>query len=137
LKKIEDQNNKMAEKASILAMDEMKGMLANHEKGMEERLVEQAQKYEEELNAFKKLQMATNNLFTHKSPTMVNNYKVAEQYKSTTKACDIIFDGKPENWPTFKGHLIKEAEHPTIGWSKDTLGFQLVEDGQEINLLET
>jgi hypothetical protein len=41
LKKAEDQNNKMAEKASIIAMNEMKRMLANREKDMEERLAEQ------------------------------------------------------------------------------------------------
>jgi hypothetical protein len=58
--------------------------------------------------------MATKNLFTQKSPTMVHNYKVAEHYKSMTKACDILFDGKPENWSMFEDHLIKEAENPTI-----------------------
>jgi hypothetical protein len=86
----------MAEKASIIAMYEMKRMLANHEKDMEERLAKQTRKHEEELNVFKQTQMVTNNLFTHKNP-VVNNYKVAEYYKSMTKACDILFDRKPEN----------------------------------------
>jgi hypothetical protein len=47
LKKAEDQKNKMAEKASIRAMNKTKRMLANHEKDMEEWLAEQTQKHEE------------------------------------------------------------------------------------------
>jgi hypothetical protein len=50
-----------------------------------------------------------------------------------TKASDTFFDGKPENWPMFEDHLIKEAENPTIGWSKEIIGFKLMGQGQEIN----
>jgi hypothetical protein len=67
----------------------------------------------------------------------VHEYKVAEHFKSTTKASETRFDGKPENWPTFENHLIREAENPTIGWSKDILGFKVVGQQPEINLLES
>jgi hypothetical protein len=52
-----------------------------------------------------------------------------------TKSRDIFFDGKPGKCPTLEEHLIKEVEKPTIGRSKDILGFQLFGHGPEINLL--
>jgi hypothetical protein len=83
--------------------------------------------------------MATDNLFINKSTPLVHAYKVAEHFKSTTKAIDTLFDGKPEKWPTFEDHLIREAQNPTIGWSKDTLtlGFKFTGQDPEINLLKS
>jgi hypothetical protein len=46
-----------------------------------------------------------------------------------TKASEALFDGKPENGPTFENHLIRVPENLTIGWSKDILGFK--DMGQE------
>jgi hypothetical protein len=81
--------------------------------------------------------MTTNNLFTHKSPSLVHDYKVVKNFKSMAKASYTLFDRKPEIWPTFEDHLIKEAANPTIGWSKDILGFKIMGKGPEINLMES
>jgi hypothetical protein len=48
-----------------------------------------------------------------------------------TKASETLFDGKPEKWPTFENHFIREAENPTIGWSKDILILSFKVIGQE------
>jgi hypothetical protein len=93
------------------------------EKCIAECLKKQTRKHDEELNVIKQSQMATHNLLTDHNPTRVLNYKSAEHYKAMTKASNIIFHGKPENWPAFEDHLVKEAENPTIVWSKDILSF--------------
>jgi hypothetical protein len=108
-------------------------MLTNHEQAREkcivEHLDEQTRKHNEELNAMKRSQMETNNLFT--------SYNMVEHCKSVTKASDILFDGQTKNWPVFEDHLVKEAENPTIGWNKDIIGFQIMGQCPVINLLET
>jgi hypothetical protein len=54
-----------------------------------------------------------------------------------TKAIDIIFDGKPENWQAFEYHLVKESGNPTISWSNTILGFQIMGQCPVITLLKT
>jgi hypothetical protein len=62
--------------------------------------------------------MATQHLVTQKTIPPVHDYKVAAHFKSITKVSETLFDENPDNWPAFENHLIREAEKPTIGWSK-------------------
>jgi hypothetical protein len=78
----------------------------------------------------------TQNLFTHKSMSLVHDYKVAAHFNSVTKASEMIFDGKPEKWQTFENHLIREVKKMTIGWSKDILSFKIMGQDPPINFLE-
>jgi hypothetical protein len=44
-----------------------------------------------------------------------------------TKPSEILFDGKPENWPEFKHHLLTETENSTMGWNQELTNFQLMD----------
>jgi hypothetical protein len=100
--------------ALALMQDELKYMLTDHDKGLKEQMAEQSRKHAAKLAALKQLKMATQNLVTQKIMPPVHDYKVAAHFKSITKASEILFDGKPDNWPTFENHLIQEAGNPTI-----------------------
>jgi hypothetical protein len=103
-------NKKRADKASYIAMGEMKHTLAIHKKDTEERIAEclseQTWKHDEELNSLKQSQAAMNNLCTNHNPTFFLNDKTAEQYKTMTNVSDILFDIKSENWLIYEDHLI-------------------------------
>jgi hypothetical protein len=123
-------------------MEEMECVLAHVEQGVKkhitEHLAEQTRKDDEYLKGLTQSQSATNNMFTNNNPTRVISYKAAEHYKHMTKASDVLFDGKLENWQTFEDHLTKEAANPTMSWSKYILGFQIMGQGPVvINLLKT
>jgi hypothetical protein len=53
-----------------------------------------------------------------------------------TKASDVLFDGNADNWQAFEDHLAKEATNPTMSWIKDIIGFQIMGQCPEINLIE-
>jgi hypothetical protein len=76
----------------------------------------------------KQINMETQNLLTTKTmPTKsVNNHRASAHFTATTKPSEILFDGKPKNWPEFENHLINEAENPTTGWNQKLLNFQLM-----------
>jgi hypothetical protein len=45
-----------------------------------------------------------------------------------TKPSEILFDGKPENWPKFEHHLLTETENPTISWNQELTNIQSVDE---------
>jgi hypothetical protein len=54
-----------------------------------------------------------------------------------TKACDVLFDGQPGNWPIFENHLLNKAENSTLGWNNEIINFQLMENTTKpFNFLE-
>jgi hypothetical protein len=53
------------------------------------------------------------------------------------KPSETLFDGKPENWPTFEDHIMKEAENQTIGWSTYILIFKVMGHGDPTNFLRS
>jgi homoserine trans-succinylase len=139
--KAEIQKRKMEDKAAQSAQKaihvEVKRMIAGHDKGFQEQMAEQSRKHAAQLDALKQSQMATQHLVAQKAPSQVYNYKVAAHFEYMTKASETLFDGKTENVPTFETHIIREAENPTVGWSKDILRFKVVGQYPEINFLES
>jgi hypothetical protein len=56
----------------------------------------------------KQTNMDTQNLLTTKTtpiPTM-NYHRTSAHFTTMTKPSEILFDGKPENWPEFEHHLL-------------------------------
>jgi hypothetical protein len=54
-----------------------------------------------------------------------------------TTPLEILFDGKPENWPEFEHHLLTETGNPTIGWNQELTNFQLMDKTMKpFNFLE-
>jgi hypothetical protein len=66
-----------AAKASM--QDELKCMLADHNKGLAEQMTKKSCKHMVELAALKQSQMATQNLVTQKTMPTVYDYRVAAQ----------------------------------------------------------
>jgi hypothetical protein len=56
----------------------------------------------------------------------VNDHRASAHFTMMTKPSEILFDGKPENWPEFEHHLLNKSEKPTIGWNPELLNFQLM-----------
>jgi hypothetical protein len=81
--------------------------------------------------------MVIQNLVVQRATPQVHYYKVAAYFGSMTKASNTLFDRKPENWPTFESHIIREAENPTSGWSKNIISFKIIGQDPEINFLES
>jgi hypothetical protein len=95
------------------AMQEtFKRMLANHDKGMKQQMAEQSIKQAAKLKALKKAQMALRSLLTHKNMSLplLQDYIISTYFTPMTKPSEILFDGKPENWPTFINHLKSETQ---------------------------
>jgi hypothetical protein len=91
-------------------------MLADHSKGLKTQMTEQSRKHAPTLEDLKQTQSAIHSLFTQKNTFLspVQDYNVTVHFTSMTKASDIMFDGKPDNWPIFENQLIREAEKTTI-----------------------
>jgi hypothetical protein len=72
--------------------------------------------------------METQNLLTTKTMPIksVNDHRESANLTAMTKACDVLFDGQPENWPTLEHHLLNEAENQTISWNQEPAHFQLM-----------
>jgi hypothetical protein len=77
-------------------------------------------KYAGKLDALKRTQMAIRGLFTQKNMSMppVQDNKIAAHFTLMKKAIETMFDGKPNNWPTFenkrslKSNHMMEQRHP-------------------------
>jgi hypothetical protein len=70
-----------------------------------------------------------NQLFINEKniPTQpVNEHRASSHFTAMTKPSEILFDGKPENWPEFENHLLNEAEDPNIRWNQELLNLQLM-----------
>jgi hypothetical protein len=138
-KKAEELKNKISETAPTLQMEEMKRLLAHHEEGVDRRitehLAEQTRNHDKDLKVLKQSQAAATAMFTNPSRAII--YKADEHSNNMTKASDVLFDGSADNWQAFEDHLTKEAASPTIGWSKDILGFQIMGQVPGIILLKT
>jgi hypothetical protein len=95
----------------------------------QKQLIEQEEKHAMESAAMKHTNMETKNLLTKEtmSAQPVNDHRASAHVTAMTKPSEILFDGKPENWPEFEHHLLNEAENPTIGWNQEVLNFQLMD----------
>jgi hypothetical protein len=73
--------------------------------------------------------MKKHNLLTTKTmPTQsMNNNRASTHFTAMTTPSEILFDGKPKNWPEFEHHLLNEVENPTIRWNQELLNFQLMD----------
>jgi hypothetical protein len=71
------EKERMEDKAKASMQDELKCMLANHDKGLKEPMVEQSCNHASKLAVLKQSQMATQNLFTQKNmPPMLKFFSV-------------------------------------------------------------
>jgi hypothetical protein len=140
VEKAEELKTKTSYKASTLQLEEMKRLLAHHEQGLEKRitkcLTEQTRNHDEDQQALAQSQAAATHMFMNHNPSRVISYKAAEHYNNMTKSSDVLLDVNADKWQAFEDHLTKEAANPSIGWSKDILGFQIMGQGPVINLLE-
>jgi hypothetical protein len=109
--------------------EKIKKLFAMFTPSTQKQLTEQAERHAIKIAAMKQTTMETQNLLTTKTmPTQPeNDYRASAHFTAVTKACDVLFDGQPENWPTFKNHLLNEAENPTIGWNQELIHFQLMD----------
>jgi hypothetical protein len=73
----------------------------------------------------KQTSMGRKNLLTTKTmPTQpVKGHRASANFAAMTKACYVLFDGKPENWHVFEHHLLNVAETPTIRWNQELVHF--------------
>jgi hypothetical protein len=108
----------------------MKIFFARFKANTQKQLSEQAEKHAMEIAAIKQTNMDTQNLITTKTtPTpTINDHRALAHFIVMTKPSEIIFDGKPENWPEFEHHLLTETENPTIAWNQELLNFQLMDE---------
>jgi hypothetical protein len=63
----------MEDKAKVSMQDELKIMLADHDKGLKEQVAEQSRKHAVKLSALKQSQMAMQNPFTQKTMPSVHD----------------------------------------------------------------
>jgi hypothetical protein len=106
---------------------------------IQKQLNEQAEIHTIEIAAMKQTSMETQNLLTTKTMTTkpVNDHRAYANFTSTTKACDVLFDGQPKNWPAFEHHLMNEYVNTTIGWNQELVHFQLMDSTTKpFNFLE-
>jgi hypothetical protein len=117
----------------------MKKIFASFTENTQKQLREQEEKCVIEIAAMKRANMDTQNLLTTKTaPTQNMNYHTTSaHFTAMTKPSEILFDGKPENWPEFEHHLLIEAENPTIRWNQELTNFQLMDrTSQPFNFLK-
>jgi hypothetical protein len=107
----------------------MKKLFTSFTKKTQTQLCEQEEKHAMEITAMKRASMDTQNLLTTKTaPTQTrNDYRISAHFTAMTKPLEILFQGKPENWPEFEHHLLQEAENPTIGWNQELMNFQTMD----------
>jgi hypothetical protein len=98
----------------------MKRLLAAFTENTQKQLTEQAEKHTIKIAEMKQT-IEAQKLLTHKNMATqpANDHRASAHLTAMTKACDVIFDEQPENWPAFKSHLLNEAKNPTIGWSNE------------------
>jgi hypothetical protein len=58
----------------------------------------------------------------------MNNHRTSAHFTAMTKPSEILFDGKPENWPEFDHHLLTETENPTIALNQELTNFQSTDE---------
>jgi hypothetical protein len=117
----------------------MKKIFATFNENTQKQLCEQEEKHAMEITAMKRANMDTHNLITTKTaPTQtMNDHRTSTHFTAMTKPSEILFDGKPENWPEFEHHLLTETENPTIGWNQELTNFQLMDETTKpFNFLE-
>jgi hypothetical protein len=81
----------------------MKKLFASFTENTQTQLREQEEKHAMEIAAMKLSNMDTQHLLTMKKapPQTMNNHRTSAHVTAMTKLSDILFDGKPENWPEF------------------------------------
>jgi hypothetical protein len=117
----------------------MKKLIASFTENIQKQLRGQEEKHAMEIAAMKRANMDTQNLLTMKtSPTQtMNDHRTSAHFTAMTKPSEILFDGKPENWPEFEHHLLTETENPTIKWNQELTNFQLMDETtKSFNFLE-
>jgi hypothetical protein len=108
-------------------------------KNNKKQLKEQGEKNAMEIAAMKRANLDTQNLLTTKTTPAhtMNDHRTTAHFNTMTKPSEKLFDGTPENWPTFKHHVLTEAENPTISWNQDITNYQpTYVDSEPFNFLE-
>jgi hypothetical protein len=104
---------------------------------VEPQLAEQSKKHAEQLAELKQTTMEAHNMLTHKSMVILpmQDNKVAAHFSAMQKACETLFDGQHENWPTFEIYQMNEADELTIGWNIELLSFEIMgQTGKNLQL---
>jgi hypothetical protein len=117
----------------------MKKLFASFTENTQKQLREQEEKRVMEIAAIKWANMDTQNLLTTKTAPAqtMNDHRTSTDFTVMTKPSEILFDGKPKNWPEFKHHLLTETKNPTIGWNQELTNFQLMDETTKpFNFLE-
>jgi hypothetical protein len=83
-----------------------------------------------EITAMKQTNMDTQNLLTTKtiSTQTMNDHITSAHFTAMTKPLEILFDGKPENWPGFEHHLLTETENPTIALNQKLMKLKSMDE---------
>jgi hypothetical protein len=126
-------------KHEAMVNEKMKHLFATFTENTHTQLTEKAEKHTIQISEMKQTTIESQNLLTNKTMVTqpVNDHISSAHFTTITKACYVLFDGQPENWPIFESHLLNEAENPTIGWSQKLLNFQLMDQTTEpFNFLE-
>jgi hypothetical protein len=66
----------------------------------------------------------------------MSDHRSTAHFNAMTKPSDTLFNGTPENWPTFEHHLLTEAENPTISRNQDITNYQPNENSEPFNFPE-
>jgi hypothetical protein len=120
---------KRKDKHDSMMDEKMKCLFTTFTENTQKQLTEQAEKHAIQIADMKQSTIGSQTLLTYKTMATypANDHRASAHFTAMTKACDMLFDGKPENWPAFESHLLNEAGNLTIGWSCELLNFQLID----------
>jgi hypothetical protein len=116
----------------------MKQLFANLARDNQKQFKEQEEKHTMEIAALKRAHLDTQNMLTTKTTPAqtMSDHRSTPQSNAMTKPSDTLFDGTPENWPSFEHHLLTEADNPTISWNQDITNYQPNKNSEPFNFLE-
>jgi hypothetical protein len=89
----------------------IKHLFATFTENTEKKLAEQSEKHVMQIAEIKQTTIEAHNLLTHKTMATQsqNDHRASTHFTPMTKACNVPFDGQPENWPAFESPLLNEA----------------------------
>jgi hypothetical protein len=104
------------------------------------QMKQQEERHAKEIADMRQANRDAHDLFTTKTTPpqniTINDHHITAHFNTMTKASDTLFDGTPENWPTFEHHLLTESENPTITCNHHITQFQQDEEEKPLNFLE-
>jgi hypothetical protein len=116
----------------------MKQLFADLAKDNQKQFKEQGEKHAMEIAALKRANLDTQNMLTTKTTPAQKmfDHRSTDHFNEMTKPSDTLFNGTPENWPTFEHHLLTEAKNPIISWNQDITNYQPNENSEPFNFFE-